>query len=133
MNPLVMGLGGIIESVGKVAGDLITTDKEREDLAIRNRELDQATDARQVEVNKVEAASTNMFVAGWRPFAGWVCGAGLAYTFIVRPLLPWVVALFGFTVPELPAIDGDALMTLLLGMLGLGGLRTVEKVRGLKQ
>ena len=130
MNPLVLGLGAIIESVGKVAGDLYTTDKERLELELRNRELDQAGDARQVEVNNVEAASASVFVAGWRPFAGWVCGAGLAYTFIVRPLLPWVVNLFGATVPELPAIDGDALMTLLLGMLGLGSLRTVEKVGG---
>ena len=130
MNPLVLGLGGIIESVGKVAGDLITTDKERLAFDLENRRLDQASDDRQAEVNKVEAANPNVFVSGWRPFAGWVCGAGLAYTFILRPLLPWVVNLFGATVPELPAIDGDALMTLLFGMLGLGTLRSVEKIKG---
>ena len=130
MNPLVLGLGGIIESVGKVAGDLITTDQERLAFDLENRRLDQASDDRQAEVNKVEAANPNVFVSGWRPFAGWVCGAGLAYTFILRPLLPWVVNLFGATVPELPAIDGDALMTLLFGMLGLGTLRSVEKIKG---
>jgi hypothetical protein len=130
MNPLALGLGAVIESVGKIAGDLYTSDKERLAFDLENRKLDQATDERQVEVNKVEAANASVFVAGWRPFAGWVCGAGLAYTFILRPLLPWFVNLFGATVPELPAIDGDALMTLLLGMLGLGGLRSFDKVKG---
>ena len=84
----------------------------------------------QLEVNKVEAASPDLFRGGWRPAAGWMCVAGLAYQFLAQPLLPWLVALTGHTVPALPPIDGDALMALLLGMLGLGGLRTIERVRG---
>jgi len=82
----------------------------------------------QMEVNKAEA-TTDVFRGGWRPFCGWVCGAGLAYTFLLKPLLPWAVGLFGVAVPLLPAIDSDALMALLFGMLGLGGLRTYEKVK----
>ena len=131
MNPLVLGLGGIIESVGKVAGDLYTTDKERLELELRNRELDQAGDARQVQVNAAEAATGNMFIGGWRPATGWTCVSGLIYQTIVQPLLPWVLTVAGMhTVPALPPIDGDTLMVLLFGLLGLGSLRTVERVRG---
>ena len=83
----------------------------------------------QIEVNRAEAA-TDMFRGGWRPAVGWVCVVGLAYQFVLQPVLPWLVALFGAQVPPLPAIDNEALMALLTGMLGLGGLRTFERVKG---
>lgn len=83
----------------------------------------------QMEINKAEA-TTDLFRGGWRPATGWCCVAGLAYQFIVQPTLPWLAALFGATVPPLPAIDNETLLILLTGMLGLGGLRTVERVRG---
>ena len=83
----------------------------------------------QMEVNKAEA-STDLFRGGWRPACGWVCAFGLAYNFLLRPLLPWFAKVAGFNVPDLPAIDTDTLMVLLTGMLGLGGLRTFEKVKG---
>ena len=83
----------------------------------------------QIEVNKAEA-TTDMFRGGWRPAVGWICVAGLAYQFILQPVLPWLVALFGAQVPPLPAIDNESLMVLLTGMLGLGGLRTFERVKG---
>lgn len=83
----------------------------------------------QTEVNKVEAQHSNLFVAGWRPFIGWVCGSALAYQFILRPLLPWFSVMVGHPVPEMPSLD-DSLMELVMAMLGLGGLRTFEKVRG---
>lgn len=78
----------------------------------------------QAEINKIEAANTNMFIAGWRPAAGWVCVIGLGYQFIARPLL---VGLGGFA--ALPTID-EVLMELLFGMLGLGAFRTAEKFKG---
>jgi hypothetical protein len=83
----------------------------------------------QIEVNRAEA-TTDMFRGGWRPAVGWVCVVGLAYQFVLQPVLPWVVALFGAQVPPLPAIDNETLMVLLTGMLGLGGLRTLERVKG---
>ena len=83
----------------------------------------------QMEINKAEA-TTDLFRGGWRPATGWCCVAGLAYQFILQPVLPWVVALLGTEVPPLPAIDNETLLVLLTGMLGLGGLRTLERVKG---
>jgi hypothetical protein len=83
----------------------------------------------QLETNKEEARSTSLFVSGWRPFIGWVCGAALAYQYVVRPLLPWFAAAFGYPLPPLPGLEGT-LMELVLAMLGLGGLRSIERIKG---
>ena len=84
----------------------------------------------QLEVNKAEAASGSIFKGGWRPFIGWVCGAAFAYHFILQPIIVFGVAVAGVTLPELPEFDMGTLMPVLMGMLGLGGLRTVEKLQG---
>ena len=85
----------------------------------------------QVSVNQAEAQHRSTFVAGWRPFIGWVCGIALAYHFVLSPIIVFGIAISGVTVPELPSFDMNSLMTVLMGMLGLGGLRTYEKSRGL--
>ena len=85
----------------------------------------------QIEVNKVEAASNSIFKGGWRPFIGWVCGAAFAYHFVLQPLLIFVMTYLGYPVPELPEFDMASLMTVLGGLLGLGGLRTFEKYKGI--
>ena len=87
----------------------------------------------QVDVNKAEAQHRSIFVAGWRPFIGWTCGVALAYHFILCPIIVFAIMTFpDLPVPAdaLPAFDMDSLMTVLLGMLGLGGLRTWEKTKG---
>jgi hypothetical protein len=85
----------------------------------------------QVEVNKAEAQHRSIFVAGWRPFIGWTCGIALAYHFVANPLIMFAVTVAGVDIPTLPSFDMDSLMTVLLGMLGLGGMRSFEKMKGL--
>jgi len=83
----------------------------------------------QLEVDKVEAASNSTFVAGWRPFIGWICGLGLGYQFLARPFLQLGVDLGG-SHAVVQSLDLGTLMTLLFGILGLGAMRTVDKING---
>lgn len=85
----------------------------------------------QTEVNRAEAQHRNIWVAGWRPFIGWVCGVALAWHFVLAPVVLFVASWLDVSLPPLPAFDMDSLMTVLLGMLGLGGLRSYEKAKGL--
>ena len=85
----------------------------------------------QAATNQAEAKHRSVFVAGWRPFIGWTCGVALAYHFVLAPFILFGVSVAGIEIPPLPAFDMDSLMTVLLGMLGLGGLRTYEKSKGL--
>ena len=87
----------------------------------------------QIEVNKAEATNRSTFVAGWRPFIGWTCGVALAWHFVLYPVVSFLVILSGEVLPPLPVFDMDSLMTILLGMLGLGGLRTFEKFKGVSK
>lgn len=97
---------------------------------LANLESDVKLAIAQTEVNKVEA-STDTFRGGWRPFIGWICGLGLGIQFIISPLFTWVSLLLGYNV-IFPILDSDVLMTLLFGMLGLGTLRTTEKLKYIK-
>lgn len=83
----------------------------------------------QLEVNKAEAQSANVFIAGWRPAIGWICAIGFGFQFLVVPLAAWFAALTGFDV-QLPALDTDNLYNLTMGMLGMGALRSFEKWKG---
>lgn len=84
----------------------------------------------QAGVNAAEAASGNAYASSWRPTVGYACVAGLVYSFLVQPLLPWFAALAGKPMPPLPELDTSVLMTLLLGMLGIGGMRSFDKSKG---
>lgn len=91
-------------------------------------EVDLALALGQMEINKVEAASPDIFRGGWRPGAGWVCVAGLSYQFLAQPLLAWASGINHWTAP--PDLDLEQLLGLLAGLLGLGAYRTVERIKG---
>lgn len=95
------------------------------------REMEKAN-LNQIELNKIEAKHTNIFVSGWRPFIGWVCGSALAYHFILRDLMCWSFDVFGFNVAPLPSIELGQLISILLAMLGMSGYRTYEKVKNIR-
>jgi hypothetical protein len=83
----------------------------------------------QLAINAEEAKSENAFVAGWRPFIGWTCGSAFAWHFVVQPFCVFGASVAGVELPPLPALDSATLMPVLMGMLGLGGLRSLEKVQ----
>ena len=83
----------------------------------------------QTEINAAEAQHKSIFVAGWRPFIGWVCGVGIAWSMVVQPVAQWAMIAWGDGT-ELPTIDTSYLMELVTAMLGMSGLRTFEKMRG---
>lgn len=130
---LIPVIGGILEKVipdPQTAADAkikMLELAQKGELAVLDAETKLALG--QLEVNKVEAG-TDMYRGGWRPATGWACVFGLVYQFLIQPLLPWLVAVCGGSVPPLPPIDNETLMVLLTGMLGLGGLRTFERIKG---
>jgi hypothetical protein len=95
---------------------------------LKQLEADMQMALAQIDVNKIEAASPNLFKSGWRPAVGWTCVCGLIYTYIGNPLLSWYSASHGLAAP--PQLDLGTLITLLGGLLGLGTLRTQEKLKG---
>ena len=128
----------ITSLVGPVTGllDKFIEDKDQKsalahEIATMGERHAQESLLAQLEINKAEAASGSLFKGGWRPFVGWICGFALLYHFILSPLIIFIITLTGATVPPLPEFDMSSLMTVLLGMLGIGGLRTFEKQKGL--
>ena len=128
-------LKDLIAPVANILSRFIPDETERQKLA---HEIATLTEKQaheialaQIEVNKVEAASSSIFKSGWRPFIGWVCGTAFAYHFVLQPLLVFILTYAGYPVPALPEFDMASLMTVLGGLLGLGGLRTFEKYKGI--
>lgn len=124
------GVAEPVKAVGSILDDLFTSDEERLDKQEALLRLAQRPGLVQAEINKVEAQHRSVFVAGWRPFIGWVCGAALAYSFILRDLVAWTIAAAGRTVAPPPELAMEHLITILMALLGLGGYRTFEKLAG---
>ena len=128
LNPIL----GIAEGVMKGLDELFTSDEEKAQATLKMTALLQQPHMLQAMANIEEAKHKSVFVAGWRPALGWVCATGLAYQFLVLPFAGLINAYMPLPA-ELPAIQAAELTTLVMAMLGLGGLRTYEKAKGLTQ
>jgi len=119
-----------VTAVGGVLDELFTSKEEKLQAAIVMEKLRQQPAVLQAAINKSESQHRSVFVAGWRPFIGWVCGIGFLYHYVLQPFMIFAAALIGLDLPPLPEFDMTALQTVLMGMLGLGALRTAEKLSG---
>jgi len=129
-RPAAQSVAQPVEAIGNVLDALFTSDEERLDKQAMLARIAQQPALVQAEINRVEAAHKSVFVAGWRPFIGWVCGIALFYNFVLRDVLLWLAALTGAQNLAPPALQLDVLTTILYALLGLGGLRTFEKIQG---
>lgn len=134
-------IGGIFDLAGKVFDKLFPNPEEKakaqlelfklqQEGAFKELEANLQLAQGQMEINKAEAESPDFFRGGWRPFIGWVCGLGLMYQFLMRPILTFILMVAEAKVQTLPVLDLETLMTLLFGILGLGAMRTTEKLKG---
>ncbi|MEO0443638.1 MAG: 3TM-type holin [Pseudomonadota bacterium] len=142
----ILKLGDIIKGVGNIADDLFTSDEERLKIAVQEKAINAHLIQGQLAINAKEASHSSVFVAGWRPFIGWIGGLALAYQFVFYPLLVWVWALgqaqgwipchvdpglvaqaCTFATP--PVLDSGALFAMLTGLLGIGGMRSFDKLK----
>ena len=118
-------LGGVID---KVIPDKNAADKAKLEMQAKIIDAANTGALAQLEVNKAEAAHESVFVAGWRPAIGWVCAAALAYSYMIVPLVGFSLTLFGQPVPKWPVLDNN-LWELMFGMLGMGALRSYDKMK----
>jgi hypothetical protein len=148
------GAAGVLSGAGQFAkdireaitGEAIIDPNKRAELLQQAAALEAASEKAQLDfaqkmseaqtaINAVEAANKSLFVSGWRPAVGWVCVSGMGYTFLLKPLLPWFVEVAAgvfsssYFVPALPEVPMGDLTMLLAGLLGLGTLRTIEKLK----
>ena len=126
-------IGPVTSLLDKFIPDADERARLAHDIATMSEKHAQELARGQIEINKTEAAHKSMFVAGWRPFVGWTCGIALAWHFVGQPLAVFVITYSGVEAPPLPVFEMESLLTVLLGMLGLGGLRTFEKTRGVSR
>ena len=128
-------LGKLVEPVSDIL-DKVVEDKDQKarlahEIATMAERHAQELAKGQIDINKEEAKSRNIFIAGWRPFVGWTCGLALFWHFLGLPVTLFITGWFDLQHPPLPEFDMNSLMTVLLGMLGLGGMRSFEKFKGL--
>ena len=136
----ITGFGSLFDLGGKII-DKIFPDKDAADKAKLEmfrlqqegafKEMDQSfqSSLEQLKVNAVEAANPNVFVSGWRPAVGWICATAYAFNYILLPFVNWIALWIDPKAPTILMLDTSELTTLLFGMLGIGGLRTVEKLK----
>lgn len=125
-------IGNIFVNIREaLTGEKIQDPVKMQELLLEFEKLEMAVKTGQIEINKIEASNSNIFVAGWRPFLGWVGGVSICYTFLISPMIEWVCKIKGLEVVP-PTLDTTMLLNLVLAMLGFAGMRTYEKVKGVK-
>lgn len=145
------GISGLFKGAGEFAKDVraaitgkevLTAEQQAQILAQAQalesaaQQMEMQAAAGQIELNKIDAQSGSLFKGGWRPSLGWCCVFGLCYTFVLRPLLPWVVEVSALVsghpvvLPAMPPLDTKELMALVMALLGFGGFRMVERIKG---
>mgnify|MGYP003627603561 FL=1 len=122
--------GGTIKAVGNVIDDMHFSGEEKEKLKLQFAEIESKLKEKQLDINKAEASHRSVFVAGWRPFIGWISASALAFNFILAPCLEWYIAFAKLDI-VLPTISLNELYPIILGMLGLGFARSYEKKNNL--
>lgn len=125
-----MMIEALIKPVARILDKFIVDKDLKEKLEHEIKLEIQKANIAQIDVNKAEALHRTVFVAGWRPFIGWTCGLALAYHFILQPIIVFTMSVNGLDY-DLPEFDMGSLMTIVLGLLGLGGMRSFEKLKGL--
>ena len=133
MSLITSLIGPATELAGKFIQDKDKAAELAHDLSTLSERIANEQVLAQIEVNKAEAASGSFFRGGWRPSIGWICGLALFWSFILQPFLVFFLLVFGVEMPPLPELNTGDLMPILLGMLGLGGLRTFEKTKGISK
>jgi len=125
------GLVTAVEGVANIIDRFVETDEEKQAAELIKAKMMMQPSLAQIKLNKIEASHRSIFVAGWRPFIGWVCGFALLWHLILFDMLTWVTVNFFPYVTALPELTGtETLVTVLLSLLGLGAMRTVEKFGG---
>ena len=122
--------GDTIKTVGGVIDDMHFSGEEKEKLKLQFAEVEAKLKEKQLDINKVEAGHRSVFVSGWRPFLGWISGLSIGYVYLFQAIFDMILQMFGVEVNWV-VLDLGQLMPLILGMLGLGGLRSFEKAKGL--
>lgn len=132
MNPLLIAqiLPKIISEGRKLIDEVFTTDDERNQAKLELSNLESSINQGQIDINKQDSKSKSMWQAGWRPGFGWLCVAAFFYHYLIYPILLWLWIIFTPGVQPPPDIDTGPLMALALSLLGFGGFRTVEYLRG---
>lgn len=120
----------VIPVLDRLVPDKNAREKAQMEIEAKLTETIATLNMEQVRTNQMEAQHRSIFVAGWRPFIGWTCGAGLAWCFLGQPIAEWAALLAGEPGLEVPQINTSILFEMTLAMLGLGGLRTFEKLKG---
>jgi hypothetical protein len=132
----IFGVGGASTAVGAAQGvaniidQFVHTKEEKAAGELLKMKLMMEPDKLQVELNKIEAAHRSIFIAGWRPFIGWVCGFGLAWHFLLYDLLNWTALQLGSKVKPPELTGTEELISIVMALLGLGAMRTYEKLHG---